>query len=91
MGNTEPIREFFLFCTIFTYICIRDVGNTALLLLMWFQCLGCVVVYRKKIRVVEVRNVICSDRILTIRIRNIYSPANVGIGCYKAVNYQPGS
>ena len=24
-------------------------------------------------------------------IRNIYSPAKVGIGCYKAVNYQPGS
>ena len=24
-------------------------------------------------------------------IRSICSPAKVGIGCYKAVNYQPGS
>ena len=33
----------------------------------------------------------CSDRIPTFGIRSIYSPAKVGIGCYKAVNYQPGS
>ena len=31
----------------------------------------------------------CSDRILTFGIRSICSPAKVGIGCYKAVNYQP--
>ena len=24
-------------------------------------------------------------------IRSIHSPAKVGIGCYKGVNYQPGS
>ena len=34
---------------------------------------------------------ICSDRILTFGIRSIYSPAKVGIGCYKVVNYQPGN
>ena len=33
----------------------------------------------------------CSDRILTFGIRSIHSPAKVGIGCYKVVNYQPGS
>ena len=33
----------------------------------------------------------CSDRILTFGIRSICSPAKVGIGYYKAVNYQPGS
>ena len=32
-----------------------------------------------------------SDRILTFGIRSIYSPSKVGIGCYKAVNYQPSS
>ena len=36
-------------------------------------------------------NYVCSDRILTFGIRSIRSPAKVGIGCYKAVNYQPGS
>ena len=34
---------------------------------------------------------ICSDRILTFGIRSIRSPAKVGIGYYKAVNYQPSS
>ena len=32
-----------------------------------------------------------SDKILTFGIRSIYSLAKVEIGCYKAVNYQPGS
>ena len=36
-------------------------------------------------------SLICSDRILTFGIRSICSPVKVGIGCYKAVNYQPGS
>ena len=62
MGNSEPIREFFLFCTIFTDICIRGVGNTALLLLiLLFQCLGCVVGYSGKNCVFEVKNVIFSS------------------------------
>ena len=34
---------------------------------------------------------ICSDRILTFRIRSICSPAKGGTGCYRVVNYQPGS
>ena len=37
------------------------------------------------------RHSICSDRILTFGIRSICSTAKVGIGNYKAVNYQPGS
>ena len=36
-------------------------------------------------------NEVCSDRIITFGIRSIRSPAKVGIGYYKAVNYQPGS
>ena len=38
----------------------------------------------------RIDNLICSDRILTFGI-SICSPAKVGIGSYKAVNYQPGS
>ena len=34
--------------------------------------------------------VICSDRILTCRIKSICSPAKGGTGCYR-FNYQPGS
>ena len=33
---------------------------------------------------------ICSDRILTCRIKSIRSPAKVGTGCYR-FKYQPGS
>ena len=33
---------------------------------------------------------ICSDRILTCRIKSICSPAKGGTGCYR-FNYQPGS
>ena len=36
-------------------------------------------------------NSVCSDRILTFGIRSIRSPAKVGIGYYKTVNFQPGS
>ena len=36
-------------------------------------------------------NISCSDRILIFGIRSIRSPAKVGIGYYKAVNYQPDS
>ena len=35
-------------------------------------------------------NKICSDRILTCRIKSICSPAKGGTGCYR-FNYQPGS
>ena len=34
--------------------------------------------------------VVCSDRILTCRIKSICSPAKGGTGCYR-FNYQPGS
>ena len=34
--------------------------------------------------------IICSDRILTCRIKSICSPAKGGTGCYR-FNYQPGS
>ena len=33
---------------------------------------------------------ICSDRMLTCRIKSIRSPAKVGTGCYR-FKYQPGS
>ena len=33
---------------------------------------------------------VCSDRILTCRIKSICSPAKGGTGCYR-FNYQPGS
>ena len=33
---------------------------------------------------------VCSDRILTCRIKSICSPAKGGTGCYRS-NYQPGS
>ena len=36
------------------------------------------------------KKVICSDRILTCRIKSICSPAKGGTGCYR-FNYQPGS
>ena len=36
------------------------------------------------------RNDLCSDRILTCRIKSICSPAKGGTGCYR-FNYQPGS
>ena len=36
------------------------------------------------------KNVNCSDRILTCRIKSIRSPAKGGTGCYR-FNYQPGS
>ena len=35
-------------------------------------------------------NILCSDRILTCRIKSICSPAKGGTGCYR-FNYQPGS
>ena len=35
-------------------------------------------------------NSVCSDRILTCRIKSICSPAKGGTGCYR-FNYQPGS
>ena len=34
--------------------------------------------------------VVCSDRILTCRIKSICPPAKGGTGCYR-FNYQPGS
>ena len=40
--------------------------------------------------VISIKNV-CSDKILTFGIKSMRSPAKVGIGYYKAVNYQPGS
>ena len=38
----------------------------------------------------ELNMPICSDRILTCRIKSICSPAKGGTGCYR-FNYQPGS
>ena len=45
--------------------------------------------YMRKIRKRK-KNVNCSDRILTCRIKSICSPAKGGTGCYR-FNYQPGS
>ena len=36
------------------------------------------------------KSAVCSDRILTCRIKSICSPAKGGTGCYR-FNYQPGS
>ena len=36
------------------------------------------------------KSIVCSDRILTCRIKSICSPAKGGTGCYR-FNYQPGS
>ena len=38
----------------------------------------------------EIDMIVCSDRILTCRIKSICSPAKGGTGCYR-FNYQPGS
>ena len=38
----------------------------------------------------EDKFIVCSDRILTCRIKSIRSPAKGGTGCYR-FNYQPGS
>ena len=59
----------------------------------WENTKSMVIIKGKKMECsdeISLQVTVCSDRILTCRIKSICSPAKGGTGCYR-FNYQPGS